>query len=212
MRVFEFETELEKNEEIWKDIEGYEGLYQVSNLGRVKSLNRKVKFSPGEKQEYYQRKPERYLSPNKKENGYFEHSLYKEGKRKHMYAHRLVALHFIPNPDDLPQVNHKDENKSNNRVSNLEWITAQENSIYGSKIDRQVKNTDYKKMVANNDYEERSKKYFNKKIIGEKGNMRIVFYSVTFASKFINCSVSQISSVLVGRKNTCRGWTFSYAK
>ena len=104
--------------EEWKDIKGYEGIYQISNKGRVKSLN------------YRHTGKEGILSLNKR-NGYFFIWLYKKGeKRKPFDIHRLVAEHFILNPDNLPVVNHKDENKLNNNVENLEWCTQEYNVNY----------------------------------------------------------------------------------
>ena len=87
-----------------KDIQGYEGLYAVTSCGKVWSY-----------------KNERFLKPYKKRDGYLEVYLYKGGERKHYIIHRLVAMAYIPNPDNLPQVNHKDENKENNALPNLEW-------------------------------------------------------------------------------------------
>ena len=116
-------------EEIWKDIEGYEGFYQVSNLGRVKSLHRLIKFSNGGTREY----PEKILKQYKA-NGYWVVGLNNHGKKTQVRVHRLVAEAFIPNPNNLPQVGHKDEknfktsNECNNNVDNLEWTTAKENS------------------------------------------------------------------------------------
>ena len=95
--------------EEWKPIKDYEGLYEVSNLGRVKSLN------------YKRTGKEKILKNIECRNGYLAVSLTKLGKQKVFYIHKLVAEAFIPNPDNLPQVNHIDGNKKNNKVSNLEW-------------------------------------------------------------------------------------------
>ena len=109
-------------EEIWKEIEGFNGDYWVSNLGRVKSLKYKK---------------ERILKP-RKQSGYYKVLLYND--KKYEYSiHRLVAMAFIPNPDNLPQVNHKDENKANNCVDNLEWCTWEYNINYGTAITRRTR-------------------------------------------------------------------------
>jgi hypothetical protein len=110
--------------EIWKDIEGYEGKYQVSSCGRVKSLN------------YNKTGREQILEPIKFSNGYLLVCLYKNGKGKYKLIHRLVAEAFIPNPKNLPYVNHKDENKENNRVDNLEWCEQKYNLNYGTRNER----------------------------------------------------------------------------
>ena len=104
--------------EIWKPISGYEGLYEVSNLGRVKGLKRN-----------------RILKPHNT-NRYYQVCLCKNGIQTDKLIHRLVAEAFIPNPDNLPEVNHKDENKLNNAVSNLEWLSQADNLAYGTRIER----------------------------------------------------------------------------
>ena len=119
--------------EIWKDIAGYEGLYQVSNLGRVKSLERTVRYGRG-----YRTIPEKILKTNKKKCDYLKLNLWKEGKAKNHRVHRLVAQSFIHNPDNLPEVNHKDENKENNCVDNLEWCTSKYNCNHGTRNQRGV--------------------------------------------------------------------------
>ena len=110
------------NEE-WKDIPGYEGLYQVSNVGRVRSKPRKV---------HNYTKPGRVLKQYRNISGYLYLSLIDaEGKRsKHSYVHRLVALAFVDNPNGLTQVNHKNFDKEDNRTENLEWVTPQENILH----------------------------------------------------------------------------------
>lgn len=117
--------------EIWKDIPGYEGLYQVSNLGRIKSIlfrNRQIEY-----------KRERILIPQPNGTGYLKTILSKNGIFKQYLIHRLGAMAFLPNPENLPQINHKDENKHNNKVDNLEWCTEKYNHEYGTRINREIK-------------------------------------------------------------------------
>ena len=110
--------------EIWKDIKDYEGHYQVSNLSRVKS----IKFGK-----------ERILKPVTNSSGYLSVKLCKDGKVKAFTVHRLVAEAFLPNPHNYSCVNHKDENKQNNNVSNLEWCNCKYNINYGTGIERRSK-------------------------------------------------------------------------
>ena len=118
--------------EVWKDIDGFEGLYQVSNYGRVKSLERTVTYSSGNVHWY----PERVLVPVDAGNGYLRVSLSINNKYKSHLIHRLVAKAFVENPDNLPCVNHKDENQSNNHIDNLEWCSYKYNSNYGTAVER----------------------------------------------------------------------------
>ena len=112
--------------EEWRAVPGYEGLYEVSSYGRVKSIDRYVKSKS------YRLHKGKVLSPGKDRNGYLFVVLSYNGKHKGITVHRLVAESFIPNPDNLPQVNHKDEDKTNNNVDNLEWCDAKYNSNYGT--------------------------------------------------------------------------------
>ena len=139
--------------EEWKPIVGYEGLYEVSNLGKVKSLidnNRKPR--------------EKILKQGKNKYGYMQVILCKDGKLKHCIVHRLVAKAFIDNPNNYPCVNHIDENKENNCVDNLEWCTYQYNLNYGTCQQRRVANTDYKAIADKIDYQEISRKVAEKLI------------------------------------------------
>ena len=108
-------------EEIWCPIKGYENIYEVSDQGRVKSL----KFGK-----------ERILKPLRTQKGYLRVSLCKNGEHKMYMVHRLVAQTFIPNPDNLPEVNHKDEDKTNNSVQNLEWCSSKYNANFGTRTKR----------------------------------------------------------------------------
>lgn len=114
--------------EVWKNVVGYKGYYQVSNLGRIRTVGRVVSACYKSRQ-FIQG---RIICPNRFPKGYLGCTLYKSGSQKLRYIHRLVAEAFIPNPQNLPQVNHKDENKSNNRVDNLEWCTQEYNTNYGT--------------------------------------------------------------------------------
>lgn len=102
-------------DEIWRNIDGYDGKYQVSNLARVRSLhNGKVKI----------------IKLDIIHTGYLRITLYKDGKTKNHYVHVLVAKAFIPNPENKPYVNHRDGNKQNNAIENLEWVTGSENILH----------------------------------------------------------------------------------
>ena len=114
--------------EIWVDIKGFKGIYKISNHGRVYSLKNNI-----------------IRKPKTNNRGYWQIALHKDGKEHMFLLHRLVAIHFVNNPHNYPQVNHKDENKDNNRADNLEWCTNEYNALYGTRIERVTNNEDYQK-------------------------------------------------------------------
>ena len=144
-------------EEIWKPVVGYEGLYEVSNLGNVKTLH------------YYGGRRQKLMSLGKRSDGYLTVGLSKNGICKHYSVHRLVAIAFIPNPDNLEMVNHKDENKENNNADNLEWCTRSYNQLYSINLHperKQVFGNNFKDRVTGENTSPRTKhlpvKYFIK--------------------------------------------------
>lgn len=167
--------------EIWKDIEGYEGLYQVSNLGRVKSL----KFGK-----------EKILKPRDNGIGYLKVILFKDGKGKHLYVHRLVAQAFIKNPENLPQINHKDENPENNFVENLEFCDAKYNSNYGTRNERIIKN--------------RNGKNASKKVICVETN--IIYHSVREAQRQTGIQNSHITECCKGNRKSAGNYHWKYSE
>jgi hypothetical protein len=157
--------------EIWKDIIGYEGCYQVSNLGRVKSLIRGIILKP-------------LINL-----GYACVYLHNKCSKKNCLVHRLVAKAFIPNPNGYEQVNHKDENKANNMVENLEWCTSKYNANYGSRNKR----------------------------CSEKRNLQVkcvetgvIYPSITEAANAVQGSKSNISHCCRNNKHTYRGYHWKF--
>ncbi|HJA77501.1 MAG TPA: NUMOD4 motif-containing HNH endonuclease [Candidatus Desulfovibrio gallistercoris] len=124
--------------EIWKDISGYEGLYMVSNMGRVRALAKQLKTSLSNNCRRFL--PMREISPIVQHSGYAHIGLWRGGQCKQARLHRLVAEAFCPNddPENKTQVNHKNENKLDNRAENLEWVTPKQNTNHGSAIARRI--------------------------------------------------------------------------
>lgn len=121
--------------EIWKPVVGYEGLYEVSNLGNVRSVD-SMRITHNQYGEHLSKYKGRLLKPGKNSDGYLYVNLCCQCVQKTFRVHRLVAEAFIPNPDNLPEVNHIDEDKTNNRVDNLEWVSHIQNMRHGTCIER----------------------------------------------------------------------------
>ena len=114
--------------EVWKDVVGFEGLYRVSDKGKVHSVARKDSIG--------RKCGGRMLTPRYDKDGYLRVTLHKNGKHKTRFIHRLVAGAFVPNPNGYSEINHRDENKVNNYANNLEWCTREYNNNYGTRSER----------------------------------------------------------------------------
>lgn len=184
--------------EVWKDIVGHEGLYQVSNLGRVKSLKRKVYAGRNRMRWQY----ERILSNNKTNgNGYIVVSLNKESKSKNKYVHRLVAEAFLENPNNYKYINHKDQNTFNNNANNLEFCTAQYNSTYrDAHIKRGLK---HRNNLVN------SKKVYQ---LDENENIIKEFSSMAEANRQLGTNHTSIYACINGKQKHAFGYKWKYAE
>lgn len=170
--------------EEWRDIAGYEGLYQVSNLGRVKSLPK------------YNIKDPKILSLINVKN-YHNVNLFRDKTQRRHQVHRLVAKAFLPNPDNLPVVNHIDGNGLNNNVENLEWCTQSYNTVHAIRIGRLDPTLRWKA----------SAKVCSKKVVRDDG---VVFESGTAAAKALGVDQANISRCLCGKRKQTKGHSFSY--
>jgi len=183
--------------EIWKDIPGYEGLYQASNLGEVRSLDRPIKGKPG----VTSFRSSRIIKPTIRRN-YLGVTLHKDGKQRTMAVHRAVALAHIPNPDGLPIINHKDENKLNNRADNLEWCTHKYNSNYGSAIDRLKEGIMGKR---------RNHPRMSKKVVQIKDGIPIAIYPSTVeVERQLGIRSQNVWAICHGKKWKAGGYDWCY--
>ena len=158
-----------------RDIKGYEGKYMISDDGQVWSNYKKG-----------------FLKPSERSGGYLFVNLCKDGIQKHYNIHRLVAEAFIPNPNDLPIINHKDENKHNNCASNLEWCDYSYNNTYGNRIEKINQKISHKTYQYDLD-----------------GNLIAVWPSQQEASRQLNISSGNINDVIKGRRKTIHNFIFT---
>lgn len=183
-------------EEIWKDIKGYEGLYQVSNYGRVKRLPYVIESITPKGNFVKKVYKETILKCSPARNGYKRVTLWKNSVAKYKHVHRLVAEAFISNTNNYPCINHKDENKTNNNVSNLEWCSYSYNNTYGS-----VKDKSGKTYSINH-----SRKIEMQSI---SGGVTKIFNSVKEAADFIGGTSTSIDRALNGTRKTAYGYKWN---
>ena len=179
-------------EEIWKPIKDYENLYEISNLGNIRSLDRVIIGKDGRKINYKGREMSKKLDRNL---SYYEITLSDlNKKRKTFLVHRLVATNFIPNPLNLEIVNHKDEDKLNNSVDNLEWVSIKENNNYSYNKHPERRDSVCKKIIQ----------------YDLDGNFIKIWNSLVDAQKNLNISYSSISACLRGKSGRAGNFQWIY--
>lgn len=178
-----------EKKEIWKDIKGYEGLYQVSNLGNIKSLDRNINnhFVLGKQLKSYSGT-----------SGYLFVRLSKNNKYKNFIIHRIVAETFIENPNNYNYVNHKDEDKINNNVCNLEWCSQKYNCNYGNR------NKKISQKNTNGKCSKRVEQYI------KDGTYIRTWISLKQIQRELNYNIGNIGQVCLGNRITANGYRWKY--
>lgn len=177
-------------EEIWKDVPSHEGYYQVSNLGNFRSLPRVIRYKSNGTRNY----PAKKLLTESTKDNYQRITLMKEGVKARYQAHRLVALAFIPNPENKPCINHIDGNKSNNIVTNLEWCTPSENMIHAD-------NTRLRDMSKHHPSNAKKIKCL------ETGEIFVSYYQ---AIKWLGKTTNSLSALVRGTRNYGRAFGYHW--
>lgn len=188
----------------WRDIKGFEGIYQVSDSGDVRSVDRVILSSNGRRLRY----KGRTMAQSRCRKGYLQVQLNSHGKFYSRRVHRLVAEAFIPNPDMLPQVNHKNENKEDNRADNLEWCDNLYNCRYGTKSQRQAEKMKGKIMPFRG--VPREDRWRSVTSINEKG-VHKTYRSLDIASRETGAKKSNIVKVCRGIRKHAGGLKWRYA-
>ena len=192
-------------EEVWKDINGYEGLFQISNLGRVKRLEKSFIDSIGRKYNY----KEKIYKLQKDNNGYLLVTL---PKSKLFRVHRLVANAFLENPNNLKEINHIDGNKSNANVLNLEWVTHKENMKHAleSGLMDNARKVFSKKATERKLWKLSTHNKVKVNMYDKNNNFIKSFNSLVDASKYIKVAQQRIWQVCNGVRKSAKGYVFRY--
>lgn len=172
--------------EVWKDIDGYDGKYLVSNLGRIKNRNGLIM----------------HQKPSK--DGYIRILLFNNGKYKAEYPHILVAKAFLPKPEEKLEVNHIDANKSNNTLQNLEWVTRRQNHFHAVSLGLKPENPTKGKSYKENPCVKPVYQY------DRKGNFIKKWDSRREAAAFYNCDPNSISRAMNGERESCKGYVWKH--
>lgn len=189
--------------EEWRPVRNYEGLYEVSNMGNVKSLN------------YNHTGKEGILKAKKNSSGYLQVHLYKDGKAKFYTVHKLVAQAFCKNPEGYTEINHKDEDKTNNNADNLEWCSRSYNNSYNDKAKKAGKKI-AEKLRGRKQSEETIKKRvekLSKPVLGinKINGLILEFPSTMEASRQTGIDQGNITRCCQGKRNSCGGFYWMYA-
>lgn len=181
--------------EKWQDFKGYEGYYQVSSFGQVRSVDRVVVGVDGKTYHY----KGRILKQAKTSDGYKTVQLFKDNGLKTFKVHRMIALTFIPNPNNKPEVNHIDGNKSNNHISNLEWVTRSENLKHAVKhgLSSPVKAIEATKKKV--------------ELVDDNGNAIKRWNTMTAAADEMGVHISNVSMCCHGKLKSTGGHFFRFA-
>ena len=177
--------------EIWKDVKDYEGLYKISNLGNIRGM-----------------KSNKVLVLSSSPSGYKFIRLFKKSKGKNYRIHRLVAEAFIPNIDNLPFINHKDENTENNCVDNLEWCTASYNINYGERNKKVANKVSIWRKNKGSDYSPRERKKVAQYTLDDKFVRE--FNSINEAGRETKSSIGTIHNCCVGKSKSCNGYKWKF--
>lgn len=183
--------------EIWKDIEGYEGKYMISSMGRVKSLD------------YRKSGKEGYLSIYTMNTGYLATHLSDNGKEKVVLIHRLIAEAFIPNPDNKPEIDHINTIRTDNRIENLKWVTSKENSNNPLTLNRYViSNNGHKSMLGRTG----ENNHLSKKVLqlDKQGNVVRLWHSLMDVKRELGFDPGKISACCLGKRLTHKGYRWEY--